>query len=148
MPQIKTQAEASVFIAAEFEWKPGNLLDLVLNPQTGAIQFGIELTLMPRKPTRDGNDWSRYRINEENLTDAAFIPKTYTITLERGIFLTEYDLLREKQIPSTPRYAARLSFDPSPYPTREEWKKPDFAPDAYKFWEWKQFCGYKIPRAD
>ena len=114
-----------------------------------AVQFEIELTLTRRKPVRKGFDWSRWRINEHNLTDAAFRPKTYTVTLERGgTFLTPWDVDRDKGIPFMPRFASRLSFEPSPNPPREEWKEPVGAPDANEFWEWKQFCSQKLSREE
>lgn len=75
-------------------------------------------------------------MNQSLFTDDAVLPKTYTIRLEKGNFLTEYDtILLEEEDQYTPRFAIRLYFDKSPYPPRHEWKDPGGAPDAMKMWE-------------
>jgi hypothetical protein len=109
-------------------------------------QFDIELTLTKRRIPKLGNaEMHNYKINESLLTDDAFLPKTYTVRLEKGEFITPYDAMRTEEIPNTPAFALRLVFDKSPYPPRDEWKEPDGAPDAIKFWEWKEFCGRQLP---
>jgi len=80
-------------------------------------------------------------MNELLLTDDAFLPKTYTISLEKGNFLSPHDASIPFENEFTPRFALRLVFDKSPYPPRHEWKEPDGAPDMVKMWEWKEFCG-------
>lgn len=76
-------------------------------------------------------------MNEALLTDEAFTPRHYLLVLERGFFITTDDgALKNKM---APRYSYRLRFDASPYPSREKWKDPTGAPDALKFWEWKDF---------
>lgn len=93
-----------------------------------------------RRPETQG-----WRINESLLTNDAFLPKTYTVRLEEGNFLTPYDLMLPEEDQYTPRFALRLAFDKSPYPPRHEWKEPGGAPDAMKMWEWKDFCGRQSP---
>ncbi|TFL04960.1 hypothetical protein BDV98DRAFT_601408 [Pterulicium gracile] len=91
------------------------------------------------------NDMSNYTINEALLTDDAFLPKSYIVSLEKGRFITAFDQLGEpRRLEYTPEYALRLTFDRSPYPPREEWRRPEGAPDAMKFWEWREFCGGKL----
>ncbi|EON68402.1 hypothetical protein W97_07726 [Coniosporium apollinis CBS 100218] len=77
----------------------------------------------------------KYRINESLLTDDAFLPKAYTLSLEKGKFLTPLDAMRTEEIQYTPRFALRLVFDKSPYPPGHEWKELGGAPDAMKLWE-------------
>jgi len=88
---------------------------------------------------------ARYLINEALLTDDAFLPKTYSLRLEKGNFLTPCDELSSFEDEFTPRFALRLAFDKSPYPPREEWKEPEGAPDAVKMWKWKAFVSRSSP---
>lgn len=109
-------------------------------------QFDIGLTLAKRRiPRMRGPETQRWRINESLLTDDAFLPKTYTVRLEKGNFLTPYDAKLPGEDQYTPRFALRLEFDRSPYPPRHEWKEPGGAPDAMEMWEWKGFCGGELP---
>lgn len=79
------------------------------------------------------------------LKEAAFLLKTYIISIEKGIFLTQFDASEEEELPQyTPRFALRLKFNTSPYPPRGEWREPDRAPGAFKFWELNQFCCRQI----
>jgi hypothetical protein len=150
--QLICAAELNVWIAAEFNWKsqnPGSLaqtIDITDNaPESRSTlaQFNIELTLTKRRIPKIGDaDMQRYRINESLLTDGAFLPKMYTIKLEKGKFLTSFDA--RDPVKDSPMFAVRLVFDKSPYPSREEWKEPVGAPDAMKFWEWTEFCGRRL----
>jgi len=147
-------AEISVFIAAEFDWeiKSSESLDTVVDlssfnnlKDTLISEFDIELTLTTRihpilRKTR--NDYTL--LNEQALTDAAFLPKNYTVRLEHGRF----------DDPSTPwinwnsppfwfrpdKYALRLLFDKSPFPPSEEWNEEvrGIAKQCH-FWEIKEF---------
>ncbi len=109
-------------------------------------QFGIELTLTPRRIARMRRpDAQHWRINEALLTDAAFRPKTFALRLEHGHFVTPYDARPPGAQPHTPHFALRLAFDPSPYPPRHEWREPAGAPDAMRMWEWKEFCARPSP---
>ncbi|KAF7586501.1 hypothetical protein BBP40_008783 [Aspergillus hancockii] len=146
------RAELNVWIAAEFDWKPHDPKSLSqpinitnASSKTPSLlgEFNIELALTKRRIAKLGDvDTQRYRINESLLTDAAFTPKTYTIRLEQGGFLTPFDA--RQPVASSPMFAVRLVFDKSPYPPREEWKEPDGTPDAMKFWEWREFCGRRL----
>lgn len=147
----------NIWIAAEFEWKPqrAESLDQVVDISSIAAihtnphlisQFDIELTLTKRRiPRIRLPETQKWKINESLLTEEAFLPKTYTIRLEKGNFLTPYDSKLPKEDQYTPRFALRLAFDKSPYPPRHEWKEPGGAPDAMKMWEWKDFCGRQSP---
>lgn len=141
----------SVWIAAEFEWKPQDtaLVDQVVEikktPSKGPCCIGqieIEMTLTKRRTPRfcQGAGARYSGINESCLTDDAFLPKKYNITLETGSFLAPWDINGQWEA-EYPRYALRLRFDKSPYPPLPEWKRPDLGPDANKFWEWKEFVG-------
>lgn len=147
--------ELNVWIAAEFDWKPqsSESLDQVVDISSDTRkdphligQFDIELTLTKRRIPKLGHaEMHNYRINESLLSDDAFLPKTYTVRLEKGNFLTSFEALRTEEIQYIPRFALRLVFDKSPYPARYEWKEPEGAPDAMKLWEWKDFCGRQLP---
>jgi len=147
--------ELNVWIAAEFDWKPQSpeSLDTVIDISSNTpndphliSQFDIELTLTKRRIPKLGTaEMHSYRINESLLTDDAFLPKTYTVRLEKGEFITSYDAMSTEEIPNASTFALRLVFDKSPYPPRDEWKTPEGAPDAIKFWEWKEFCGRRLP---
>ncbi|KAF9535255.1 hypothetical protein CPB83DRAFT_695 [Crepidotus variabilis] len=154
--QLVCRHELNVWIAAEFDWRAlsGTALDTVItvddqNPSSVIAELEIELTLTRRHIPRLGQaDMSQFIINEFLLEASAFEPKVYTLRLESGIFRSDYDEMRvdlgEVELPYTPRYGLRLLFDRSPYPKRDQWKVPEGAPDAMKFWEWKVFCGRKL----
>ncbi|KAE8402365.1 hypothetical protein BDV37DRAFT_284846 [Aspergillus pseudonomiae] len=101
------------------------------------------MTLTTRRPTTLGDSINRRVINEQLLTDAAFLPKEYTVTLEAGRFLCASDV--GGGYSDSPRYGARLSFDKSPYPPREEWKETGGGVGANRFWEWREFCSRRVP---
>ncbi|MCJ1345800.1 hypothetical protein MMC31_004009, partial [Peltigera leucophlebia] len=155
--ELVCRHELNIWIAAELEWKlqsPESVDQVVDISSSGDThkdphlisQFDIELTLakrcIPRMRRLETQSW---RINESLLTDDAFMPKTYTVRLEKGNFLTPYDAMRPDEDQYTPRFALRLAFNESPYPPRHEWKDPGGAPDAMRMWEWKDFCGRKSP---
>ncbi|RYP10458.1 hypothetical protein DL764_000641 [Monosporascus ibericus] len=151
-----------IAICAEIEWRavnPKSFDDVNLDIDNGAdggtsssvaAEFEIEITLTKRRPASWGPKVERLRINEHQLTEDAFVPKTYRVTLERGEFRSREDLSRlsASEMPLwADRFALRLLFDKSPYPPRQEWKQPEGMPDANKVWEWKEFCGRRFPRA-
>ncbi|KAI9811697.1 MAG: hypothetical protein M1826_003108 [Phylliscum demangeonii] len=151
--EIVSRYELVIWIAAEFERKslsPKSLDQVVDVSGIGATrkhpqpisQFDIELTLAKRIiPRMRGPETQTRRINESLLTDDVFLPKTYTVRLEKGNFLAPCDaMFPEHEDQYTPRFALRLVFDQSPYPPRHEWKDPSGGPDAMKMWEWKEFC--------
>ena len=149
--QLVCRANLNVWIAAEFDWKflsgeDGNILvDLSDTSDKSSTQklfkFGIEMTLTKRRIPKLGHmAMEGYRINEELLSDDAFVPKTYSVCLERGNFLTQHDTLCEELLEGTPRWGARITFDRSPYPSRETWKEEPYE----KFWEWKAFCAWQL----
>ncbi|KAI1631723.1 hypothetical protein F4809DRAFT_148976 [Biscogniauxia mediterranea] len=155
------RAELNVWIAAEFDWKflgigtsgRGSVESWGGGKSESEVdgadsQFMLEMTLTKRRiPTLGMAQMDRYRINEEILTDETFAPKRYAVTLEAGEFITQFDTISRPEgdlLPGTPKFKFRLTFDSSPYPRREEWREPEGAPDAFKFWEWNQFCGGKL----
>jgi hypothetical protein len=156
---LTLKVENNVWIAADFEYKTKDpkvlqqSINLTSTNNSRLLdQFAIELTLQKRRISRfNARPGTEYQINEKLLTDAAFLPKTYTIRLEKGRFRTQYDVLKlndgRKIAPWDPRYALRLVFDVSPYPPREEWKQTD-VPDVFKFWEWNEFCSRAMPKED
>lgn len=151
--------ELNVWIAAEFDWKPQNpkVLDQIINTpssnSTGKTsllsEFDIELTLSKRRIPGMGDpdpDKPGYRrLNEAQLTKDAFLPKKYTIRLEKGVFVPSVDAKIYK-FKNPSKFALRLAFDKAPYPSREEWKEPGgAAQDALLFWEWNEFCREELP---
>ena len=110
----------------------------------GQIDMQITLTKRcwdPAIPKRG------HQINDAVLTDDAFAPRKYTLTLEHGRFVTaDQAMLPAAQLDSyTEWFAFRLSFNPSPYPSREQWKAAaGVAADALGFWEWKEFCSGRL----
>ncbi|KAE8311249.1 hypothetical protein BDV41DRAFT_578733 [Aspergillus transmontanensis] len=145
--------ELVVWIAAEFDWRPQNPedlsqpIDLPSNPQrrpSQLTQFNIEITLTKRRMTELGDAVNRLVINEQLLTDAAFLPKEYTVKLENGQFLCASDV--GGRYSDSPRFRTRLVFNKSPYPPREEWKETDGGVDANRFWEWREFCSRRLPK--
>lgn len=151
--QLVCRAELNVWIAAEFDWKQGSNQTPKTSDTTRDSfdkpdivgHADIEMTLTKRRiPRLRGADMERYIINEALLTDDAFLPRTYHLSLEKGVFLAPFDAMQPSDFLYTPRFAYRLSFDKSPYPPRQEWREPEGAPDAFRFWEWKQFCSGQI----
>lgn len=150
--------ELSIWIAAEFDWKPQNpeLLDQIINipsSNTGKTcllsELDIELTLSKRRISgMEGQDKPKYWINEARLTEDAFLPKKYTIRLEKGVFVPSVDAKIYK-FKNPSKFSLRLAFDKAPYPPREEWKEPEGpAPDALEFWEWNEFCREELPPSE
>lgn len=151
-PQLICRLKLVVWIAAEFDWKPKNPeclsqpIDLPTNAPrrpSQLTQFNIEITLTKRRITALGDAVNRLVINEQLLTDAAFLPKEYTVKLENGQFLCASDV--GGRYSDSPRFRTRLVFDKSPYPPREEWKETDGGVDANRFWEWREFCSRRLP---
>jgi len=149
MYQIFLGVEYGRYIAAKFVWEPADgLLDLVLDLGNLAIlgRFRLRLTLLKECALPDKR---RYYINDAVLTNDAFLPKTFTLTLTKGRFLSLYDALgaENEMLVYIPHYALRLSFEPSPYPPQSEWieqKDPSRWWNANRVWEWTDFCSCKM----
>ncbi len=139
-----------LFIPYGTTWKAldPSALDRVVDTTTiGAIwrkpilvgQLDIELTLEKRIV-----DWFggvAWHAHTSKLTDDAFVPKTYTISLEKGNFALP--------ILSSPTrfdrgYMFRLSFDRSPYPPRNEWTGRFPEDQLTKLREVKAFVGRSL----
>lgn len=150
--QLVTRRELCLFIATEFDWKPHSLEALNKNVDTAGDsaqelflgQVNIELCLTKRRMQKLGYvNTERYTINEALLRDEAFFPKQYTLSLAKGEFNTVDDT-QWNDLSRAPKFAYRLTFDYSPFPPRDEWKEPKGAPDAVRFWEWKEFFSRQI----
>ncbi|ATY63295.1 epoxide hydrolase [Cordyceps militaris] len=153
--KLTCRAELNVWIAAETEWKARDAASLQQQVSLGrdgdddasslaAGPVEIELTLTKRR-LRSAPHPDRAAINEDVLEEAGFRPKTYTLRLDRGAFHAQSHVPERGQPPQhTPRFRLRLTLDPSPYPPRQEWARPERAPDAMRFWEWTQFCSRRI----
>ncbi|KAI1181489.1 hypothetical protein F5B17DRAFT_425115 [Nemania serpens] len=146
--ELVCRREIPIFIAAQIQWRvlsDASLLDQsVTKDQDDGIQrpLEVEITL-----TRNRSPWvsAKPKINEHLLSEEAFLPKTYRVRLETGVFIAPRDLSsREATSESVPKYAYRLTFDKSPYPPREQWKDTTGAPDAIKFWEWTEFVSGRM----
>ncbi|KUI54664.1 hypothetical protein VP1G_02057 [Cytospora mali] len=105
----------------------------------------LAVTLMKRLPQKlDKQPGARgYVLNERGLTDDAFQPKKYTITIEKGNFVEPCYIGASSSV--SRRYALRLLFDISPYPPRSEWKRPEGGPDSGHFWDIKEFVSRESP---
>jgi len=136
----------NVWIAAEIVWK--SLQDAASSfdepfgvDSTESKQGTVEITLT-KNPSTSLRSLAGYRINEALLEEEAFQPKTFQVRLEKGRFLTPFD--RSHGLTENPEFGLQLSFEPSPYPPREQWQTPKGAPDAMKFWERKTFCSKRL----
>ncbi|KAI9662744.1 MAG: hypothetical protein M1829_006139 [Trizodia sp. TS-e1964] len=145
------------FIALELEWKslplPAQAEPVVDRaPGTPDSQLlgllKVEITLL--KKLAPGLDASMMRSssipNEHSLSDDAFRAKPFSIRIEKGNFTEPVWVGSEGSF--RPRYTFRLLFDKSPYPPREEWKKPEGGPDSNKFWDNVEFVGRRSPELD
>lgn len=151
VPKLLCSAELQVWIAVEFKWKLHNIEslddtidfsnvidDARMDRPRLISRFNIELTLAKRCIPRFRQSERGRTFNESLLVDDAFLPKTYIIKLEKGLFKTPYDVIENEY---TQRWALRLVFEPSPYPPLEEWKGAKGYAEGHKFWERKEFCG-------
>lgn len=155
------RCEFSCWIAADLIWKSIKPLDDFENREHQITQIGtaakssksfhlighlcLEITLAKRLPERVRNSLlsKSTMINELGLADDAFLPKLYTIRIEKGNFIEPSCVGFSDSWQS--RFALRLIFDKSPYPPRSEWKKPEGGPDSGQFWDHVEFVGRTDP---
>ncbi|RDK38958.1 hypothetical protein M752DRAFT_329516 [Aspergillus phoenicis ATCC 13157] len=148
----------NAWIAAETEWKSLgpqpldqiSVSDSDTTSQTEAqvlAHFNLEITLTKRAITTRGST-DDYILNEENLINAAFLPKRYSVRLEKGSFKTAFERAAVPVRPWRQSYAYQLVFDKSPYPPLNEWKDPEEAPEPpfLPFEEWREFCSRALPK--
>lgn len=112
-------------------------------PRLAAV-FELEMTLTARRvDSMDAETRARYRINEAVLAPAAFLPKIYTVRMDKGNFRAPpFEERGSSGGPFARKFLFRLRFDPSPYPPREEWRaEAGGGPDSLRMWEWRDFCG-------
>jgi hypothetical protein len=85
--------------------------------------------------------------NEHYLCEAAFRPRTFTITIEKGNFRPKLWVGSEGDFRH--RYGLRLLFDKSPYPLREGFKTPDEPPvSSFNFDEMDMFVARSLPQSE
>lgn len=95
--------------------------------------FELELTLAKRRiPTMRCPEAQTWRMNESLLTDDAFLPKTYTVRLEKGNFLTPYNAMLPKKDQYILRFTLCLAFNKPPYPSQYKWKELGGVPATIK----------------
>lgn len=145
-----------MFIAAHFNWKSCGLDSLRKEINTAAPwlvlpsshpydvgQISIEMTLTTRRVQLGNINMDQREINENRLTDEAFLPTKLTLRLEKGKFMTAGDDPIVSKLPCYSTFQYRLFCDPSPLPARHMWKGPSGAPDQLRFWEWNQFQSHE-----
>jgi hypothetical protein len=145
------------FIVAELEWKSLSSPQPDQVETTGATgprspqllgQLNLEITLSKKLVKELLTSKSRLptTMNEMFLSDDAFRPKLFTVRIEKGNFIAPSGI-GFKDSPRE-RYALRLLFDKSPYPPREEWKRPEGGPDSNLFWDNVEFAGRPSPELE
>ncbi|KAI5920745.1 hypothetical protein F4810DRAFT_405874 [Camillea tinctor] len=126
--------ELCVFIGSVFEWKlleGSTPLDRAMDSENNSsAELHVQLTLTKR---RAGQDSGRDPINEDYVMDEAFLPKNYTIRLEKGRFSVTDGY--------TSSYGLRLLFDKSPAPPPELWKQRRAAAENLGFHELLDYYG-------
>jgi len=86
-------------------------------------------------------------LNEHYLSEAAFKPRTFMVTIEKGNFVHKRLVGREGNYRI--RYGLRLLFSKSPYPTREGLKNPDKSPiSELNFDEMDMFVARTLPQSE
>lgn len=155
MRQLLCRYEAVIWIAAEIRWKP--VIPDALNVTVDATQaladdentglriaeFDLEITLTNHPTVQRARG-----INEKRLTDAAFLPKNYTLKLEKGFFFAPWDAEDPIYMAKGRKFEWRITFDHSPFPPEEQWRKARGGPGAFKFWDMKEFVRQRIPASD
>lgn len=150
-PKLVCGLESSLFIAAEIDWKPledcSTILERKVDMNTDfQVSLDVEITLTKRALGDIPPGW----VNETNLVDAAFRPRTYKIDLSKGRFYKPDWLAFEGDLSKPAKdleiwYGLRLVFNQSPYPPLEEWKEdvdygiPWRAAKGIKFFEFRDF---------
>ncbi|KAI2465523.1 hypothetical protein F4781DRAFT_20980 [Annulohypoxylon bovei var. microspora] len=148
------------WIAADIEWEsikpprnPSQIAGIPSQTWSAAQNKGpqllgrldLEITLLKRLPkgAESSNLSKSTGANECSLTDDAFRPKSFTITIERGNFIEPSHVGYPSS--NSSRFAFRLLFDKSPYPPRSEWRRPEDGPDDSQFWNHVEFVGRISP---
>ncbi|KAI1490476.1 hypothetical protein F5X96DRAFT_669672 [Biscogniauxia mediterranea] len=123
--------ELCVFIGSVFEWKlqeGSTPLDRAMDAgDNSSAELHIQLTLTKRRALTSGWDPGRAPMNEDYVTDEAFLPRNYIIRLEKGRFSVTNGY--------TSSYGLRLLFDTSPAPPPELWKQRRRAAENLGFHE-------------
>ncbi|OJJ07913.1 hypothetical protein ASPVEDRAFT_89146 [Aspergillus versicolor CBS 583.65] len=151
---LVARRELCLFIAAHFNWEAqqpdfsNNEIDVASSwLQTwqphNIGQIDIKMTLTTRRIQLGEMDMQRFQINEDRLTEEAFLPQKLSLRLEKGRFMTVNDAQFVSELPYYQTFHYRLSCDPSPFPVQDMWKSPGGAPEQLRFWEWKQFHSHE-----
>lgn len=122
-----------MYLAAEFDWEVVNpkTLEQAINitsigwdkkPNPHYLaKFDVKLTLTKRHVLVPWDGAQSKKTPEGILMDSAYQPEKYTLTLEKGAFPTPCVANIPTQYPFTCKYAFRLTFDKSPYPSLDKW---------------------------
>lgn len=84
--------------------------------------------------------------NQASLSERAYRPRKFLVTIERGDFLSEECISPSGSAYYGGRYAMRIIFDQSPFPPFEAWTQP--LPSHLwnvHWWHCKEFVGRKLP---
>lgn len=144
------------YIAAQTEWKAlgvsaallEEVVDLAVDSPDWSYTLDIELTLTkrPTLPLQEqiaAKGWE-LRLQDVNLTEAAFRPKTFQIQVTKGKFGSKEIMELQKKRGEAVQedkgfwYGLRLLFDKSPFPPEEEWtNEPSLRVriNNHQFWE-------------
>ena len=159
-PKMLCARELIVWIAAEFEWENlgSKALEQIIIDNTNSnsrntsskdlpwiTRFDMRLTLTKRRVPLPNDPENVRKLNEYWLKEDAFAPKTYTVHLEKGVFLTPDVAKDAKNFPDTQRYTLRLVFDTSPYPPPQQWRDPYSYATSLKTQEWTELYARPLP---
>lgn len=111
----------------------------------GKVKLQINLnTTVAKSLIRQQPNWP---LSNLYLCEAAFKPRTFTITIEKGNFAPKLSVGREGNFRL--RYGLRLLFDKSPYPLREGFKTPDKPPvSTFNYDEMDMFVARLLPQSE
>jgi len=110
------------------------------------LEITLNATLAKSLQAREPSKFAA--ANERHLSKAAFTPRTFTITIERGNFMPK-PLVGIAEGDFRHRYGLRLLFDKSPFPSREGFKTPDKSPvSGFKFDEMDMFVASRLPQSE
>ena len=103
--------------------------------------------LCPQNPHHPYYNSIPTTLNEIFLSDHAFRPKLFTVRIEKGNFIAPSGIGFKDS--HKKGYAFRLLFEKSPYPPREQWKRPEGGPDSSNlFWDNVEFAGRPSPELE
>jgi hypothetical protein len=150
--QLRCTGDSFWLICAELGWRSIQPLNHVEPPTQSTSwnngprllgQLDLETTLNKQLPQHFRSSCLANVVNEHVLTDDAFKPKLYTVRIEKGDFMSPSSIGFSSKFEA--RFALRLMFDKSPYPSRSQWKNPDKGACCYPFSDFKEFVSRASP---